>query len=271
MRFLVCAVALAFIYLGTPNKSLAATFTPDDLGTSATMHGDIAQGDAERLVAVFTAVKPIATYYPYPSTLYLNSPGGDVSEAIRLAELVRTLGLTVAVAPDGGGICASSCFLIYVAAIERNATGIDTIRAAGSKGNLGPIGVHRPYLRETAVGPSGARQQEQLMAAMREHLTKFGVGHTLIDKMMSHASNDIYWLNAEDIRSLGRFPAGMEEQLIAKCGHNSKREAKLSARQWIESLESGSVGCVNDYIRATYSPLQHAAVNRLREGWRPWR
>lgn len=271
MRTIAIAISVALACVGTQTAASAATFTTDELGTSITMTGEITPGDAERLASIFVAIKPIANYYPYPNSLYLNSHGGDVAEAIRIAELVKTLGISVATVPDGKGACVSSCFLIYAAALERVASGIDTLRAEGTKGNLGPLGVHRPYLRTPAEGPAGAKQQEQVMADMRAYLVKASVGHALIDKMMSHASNDIYWLNAEDLRALGSFSPGVEEQLISRCGYNARRESNLSARNYIRSSQSGTVACVRDYMLKTYTPLLHAAVDRMRNGWRPWK
>ncbi|MDF2461772.1 MAG: hypothetical protein K0Q43_7 [Ramlibacter sp.] len=276
MRSFLLAVTFAVVSLTVPRHSVAANLSADDLGTSVTLSGAIVPGDAERLASHFMSTKPIqisttSSYYPFPNTLYLNSPGGDVLEAVRLAELVRALGLAVAVAPGAKGSCASSCFLIYVSAVARSAAGIDTLRAQGARRNLGALGVHRPYLREIASGPAGAREQEEVMVAMRAHLTKFGVGQALIDKMMSHASNDIYWLDAEDIRALGAYSAGVEEQLISKCGYNSKRDAKQSARDFLESMNSGSGNCITAYMTATYDPVRLTTVDRMRQGWRPWK
>ena len=109
------------------------------------------------------------------------------------------------------------------------------------------------------------------MGDMRAYLIKASVGHALIDKMMSHASNDIYWLNAEEVRALGNFSPGVEEQLISKCGYNARRESNLSARDYIRSSQSGAVACVRDYMIKAYRPLLHTAVDRMRDGWRPWK
>ena len=233
MRTITTAALLAIVFIGAHVQSLAATFTTDELGISITMTGEITPGDAERLANLFV-------YRPFYHGSRCHA------EAIRIADLVKTLGITVAPIPDGKGACASSCFLIYEAGLERTAGGIDTLRSEGSKGNLGPLGVHRPYFRVHDDGPAGARRQEQVMSEMRAYLVKAGVGHSLIDKMMSHASNDIYWLSAEDIRTLGNFSPGLEEQLISKCGHNALRESNLSARDYILSSQSGALACIQD-------------------------
>ncbi len=258
--------------IGAHITTAAASFTIENVGTTITLTGEIEPGDAERLASIFLAVKPIGKYYfPYPRAISLNSPGGDVAEAIRISELVKVLGLKVYTKPDGKGFCASSCFLIYVAALERSASGIDTIKTEGVKGNLGPLGVHRPFMRAGEEGPSGVKRQAQIMNDMRTYLVNAGVGHSLIDKMMSHASNDIYWLTAEDIRALGQYSPGLEEQLIKKCDYNARREASLNARDWIQSLESGVLNCVSNYMVNTYEPLKNTAVERMHKRWRPWK
>lgn len=271
MRFLA-AVVMTGCLMGTFLKVSAATFATDDLGVSITMRGEITPGDAERLASLFLAVKPIyANYYQFPNSLYLDSPGGDVAEAMRIADLVRVLALSIATVPDGRGVCASSCFLIYAAALVRSATGIDTLRAKGGEGNLSPIGIHRPYLRSRIDGPDGVKRQEQIMSDLRAYLVKSNVGHVLIDKMMTHASNDIYWLNAEDVRALGRYAPGIQEQLISKCGYNERREENLTALEFIKSSQSGVLDCITSYMIKNYSPRRDAAISQMRKGWRPWK
>jgi hypothetical protein len=270
MRSITATILMACAFFCVQIPVLAATFSTDDLGVSITMNGEIMLGDAERLASTFLAIKPLANLYFYPNTLYLNSLGGDVAEAIRLADLVKILGISVATIPDGNGACVSSCFLIYAAALYRSASGIDTLKSEGRKGNLGPLGIHRPYLRVAEVGPVGAARQEKVMSDMRTYLVKANVSHSLIDKMMAHASNDIYWLNEEEVTALGSYSPGVEEQLIAKCNYSARRASKLSARDWIKSHQSGTLACVRDYTIKTYEPLKQSAVVRMRAGWRPW-
>lgn len=249
----------------------AADFSIDSLGVSVRIKGDLVSGDAERLASVYLGVKPMAGFYFYPRAIYLDSAGGDVLEAIKMADLIKYLGVSVATPPDAEGVCASSCFLLYVSAIERAATGIDILRLHGGKGYLGPVGIHRPYIKNPSGGPAAAQRQEQIMAEMRAYLSKANVGGVLIDKMMSHASNDIYWLTEEDLRMIGTFSPGVEEQVISRCGYSAKKEANMSAREYIKSSESGMISCVRSYVFQTYTPLLESVVNRMRKGWRPWR
>lgn len=241
-----------------------------DMNLSINLEGDIVAGDAERLVKTFLDVKPVAgTYFIYPNALVLSSRGGDVIESIRLASVVRALGLSSAVAAEGKGSCASSCFLVFLAGTPRSATGIDTLRRQGVKGNLGPLGVHRPYLSHVQHGSAGAKRQAAVMSQMAEYLRKESVPQALIDKMMTHPSNDMYWLSEADLSALGTYTPGVEEQLIANCAYDRRAEGRMSAAEWIRDSQSGAGACVSKYLFKHYS-ASNATIEKLRRGWRPW-
>ncbi len=257
------------VTLATP--CLASSFSIDKSGTFLTLQGEIEPGDAERLVQLYTGIQSIGgIYYPYPNSIFLKSPGGSVSEAKKIAKLINTLAIDVAVAPTAeDGMCASSCFFIFMAGKARSADGIDSIER-GTKGTLGPVGIHRPFFRSPGDGPTGAVAQEEMMASMREQLRKDGVPQVLVDKMISHASNDIYWLDSSDLHAIGKYSPGLEEQLIAKCNYNWKTQEAMNAQQWISDNEKGVGACVSSYLVETYAPIRKEAVSRMRGGWRPW-
>ena len=236
-----------------------------------TLQGDIEPGDAERALSTLLSIRPIAgSLYLYPSSLQVNSRGGDVSEALKLGALLKVLYMDVFVAANGTGLCASSCFFVYLAGIERHASGINRLTTNGVTGNFGPLGVHRPYFKAPEGGPASTKRQEEVMKATATYLQAERVPQLLIDKMMSYASNDIYWLNAEEIRSIGRFQAGVEEELIAKCGYSAKREDQMTARESIRDIQSGTRACMSKHVDATYGPSKQEAIARMRKGWRPW-
>lgn len=247
-----------------------ATISIDDLGRLR-LSGEIVPGDAERVAAKILTVKPIVgNTYLLPGSIWIDSHGGDVREAMRLASLVKAAYMDVVVVPGGRGVCASSCFFIYLAGQSRSASGIDRIREDGALHSLGPIGIHRPYYRVTNGGPDAAARQERLMDAIMDFLKSERVPQSLIDQMMAHPSNDVYWLNSQEIRSLGGYRAGVEEELVQKCGYSAKREEEMSARDYIRDHESGARACMTKYLGATYGEAQSAAFARMRSGWRPW-
>lgn len=248
----------------------AATFAIGETG-SLNLSGEIRPGDAERAVQTILAIAPIArNIYLLPQTLTINSSGGEISEAIRIASLVKAAHMDVQVLSRGRGVCASSCFLVYLAGQERNASGIDTIKREGANNTLGPVGVHRPYFQTTVGGPGATKKQEDLMATMTVFLQQARVPQNLIDKMMSSPSNDIYWLNSEELQLLGAYTPGVEEELIAKCNYSAKRQRQMNAREYISDSENGVQACVRKYMQNTYGPIRDMVFERMRAGWRPW-
>lgn len=108
------------------------------------------------------------------------------------------------------------------------------------------------------------------MRSVAIYLQSERVPQSLIDTMMSHASNDIHWLTSEEIKSLDKYKAGMKEELIAKCGYDVKREEQMSPREWFRDQSIGTGACINDYTVDTYWPLTKDAIMHMRNGWRPW-
>ena len=179
-------------------------------------NGTIASGDANKLKG-FLAKGNIYG-------IYLNSPGGDVQEAIKLAKLVEQYRQPVNVA--GGGVCVSACFFIYIAANGRAATGIDVSPKEYSL-VYGNVGIHRPYLIIPDGKTSSQSNQTGIMRKVTSYLEYHIVPRRIIDLMMSRPSNDIYWLTVDDIDELGKYPPALEELYISKCGYYRAIESSI--------------------------------------------
>jgi hypothetical protein len=267
--FFSSLIASAIIF-GLQTIAQGATIQLIEAGNIA-LTGEIVKGDAEHLAETIAKIPPIAgKFYLLPETLMLNSEGGDVNEALKIASLTKALYLNTAIAPDGYGVCASSCFFVFIAGQERWASGVDQLRNEGVRGNMGPIGVHRPYFKMVKGGPDSAQKQENLMRAVSVYLNEERVPQSIIETMMSRASNDIYWLQSKDLQLLGKYKAGYEEELVAKCGFNTKKIDQMNAKEWIESSKQGVLACARRYNSETYTPLRDANAEKLRHGWRPW-
>ena len=108
--------------------------------------GEIKAGDARDLLDLYK--NDLDT----PRHVIVNSPGGSVTEAVLIAQILRKAGLGVTVLP--GGKCASACFFIFIAGIERRASGIDDPDPAKGRHRDqrkllgGFVGIHRPFLAD---------------------------------------------------------------------------------------------------------------------------
>lgn len=267
------------IFTSLPCFAMDASRRADQLST-VVLTGPIVAGDAERLVkTLLTSMYPglsavLQPQYRGAQTIRLDSPGGSVEEAFKIANLVQALHVRTEV--SGGGKCASACFFIFLAGQERTAIGFDP-KLGLVPYATGYVGLHRPYLAAETFKEEDAstsmKQQQQLMSRIRQYLGAENVPQMLVDAMMSRPSTDVYWLTDDDLESLGEYSPAYEELLIAKCGYDRKltdryQSAILSNdlaahRRAFEALsrieECGSKGFD-----------QAALMARLGKGWRPW-
>jgi hypothetical protein len=227
------------------------------------LSGKISKGDAESLVKIMISKSPLFG-------IELDSLGGDLNEAMKIVSLVKGAHYDTSV--TAGGYCASSCFFIYLAGVRRAASGAlpeDGVPPRDpAKEMLGFIGVHRPYFKDVEGTAASARKQEAMMLEVKGYLSNQGVSQSLIDEMMSRASNDIYWLSPKDIERIGEYAPGDQEALISKCGYKSQRQRR--EEKWDKDRRNALVDCSAHYVADTYMDDQSAYVRRLKVGWRPW-
>ena len=238
------------------------------------LSGPIVAGDAERFLR--TLFEPLVDKPLLLSEIVLDSPGGNFAEALRLAALVKGLHLDSRV--RGGGFCSSACFFVFLAGDRRLARE----QVAGEQ-RPGRIGLHRPYLTRLALNnvdaASATQRQQEEMLKVSDYLRRENVPLRLIDEMMSHPSNDIYWLSDEDLWQLGEFNPGLEEFLIARCRYD-KRYTSAAQEQLTASLDPDNrakatarldtlLTCIAS-ARSHFDAQREAFLARLKGGWRPW-
>jgi hypothetical protein len=118
----------------------------------------------------------------------LSSPGGDVSQAVIMGEIIRSRGLATAVGTtDASGrvkpaYCASACVLVY----------------AGGKPRFGvlgsALGVHRFVTTKAMSDPVADTQR--VAGAVLGYMTKMGVSSSVVEAMSE--TRDIRWLAPKD-------------------------------------------------------------------------
>jgi len=177
--------------------------------------GSIELGDSERFRQLVN--QDLDSVY---ISVHLDSPGGDIQEALRVSEMIRELGLSTTVLPDG--ICASACFFIWLSGEPKTASSLAKSRY------FGRVGLHRPYFSNPGNDMKSQRAQEHLQRTVREFLNLRSVPGRLIDMMMSRASNEIYWLHQRDLDELGEYSHGTEELLIARCRYDKNLVDKVA-------------------------------------------
>jgi hypothetical protein len=186
---------------------------PDRSGTvKLKLQGDIKKGDAKKFAQ-------LVVDNPNRFSLELDSPGGDLNEAIKIAKMVSSLYFTTSVKPNG--VCASACFFIWLDGYNRLGSPLPEFG--------GRIGLHRPYLVNPEFNDTSRFRQNQAQTKIVEHLDSRFVPRRLTDIMMSRPSNDIYWLSKEDLDELGEYNSANEEFLVAKCDYDRYIFAKMAS------------------------------------------
>ncbi len=154
-----------------------------DGSTMLKARGVIGPGDFHTFVVFLNTMVKVQRM----KLLLIDSPGGFVNEAEKMAVTIHNVGLPVAVAANG--TCVSACVLLFAAAPRRHA-------GEGAK-----IGVHRASLfGKEDRGSLGATD------GMTIHYEAYGMPKKVIDKMRGTAPGGVTWLTAEDLAAMQVTP-----------------------------------------------------------------
>jgi len=202
------------------------------------LEGTIVPGDYDRLQKLINENCPSKSWnLSCPSEIYLASPGGSVREAIKIGRLVRMLRLGIEVPIDQPAnlrqqsvgllklqnpklnyLCASACFFIAVAGVERS----PDFRATK------PIlGIHRPSMTDADLKTLGADQviasAVQVRAIVEAYLKEMGVPLKYADLMFSVPKDQVRWLTIEEYQTdFAGIVSEIEDWLQARCGNSAE-------------------------------------------------
>lgn len=191
------AAAIAVILCAVPSASSAATLksvATKDGKTIVLLSGEITEGDADTLKA---SIKSANDTGKLVSGIRLNSPGGNLLEALKLADVVRFAKVATNVA--GNATCASACFLVYAAGATKFAN----------------------YTAQVGVHGASDKQGEETMASgaatvsMARAAKDLGVPPAIIGRMVVTPPNEMVWLTPQDLLSMGTSMIGKPSQTVS--------------------------------------------------------
>jgi hypothetical protein len=231
LRIALCQVALLMLSLPAPGAELFYMdhdpITGEYVGPVGplVMSGEIIPGDYDRLLS---KILDDPSRFLAQNQLILASDGGDMSEAIKIATLIKSLFAAVTVGPLTGR-CVSACFFIYASAAQREADGARL------------VGINRPYLVDSqpapatpavaAAVPRADADDSKALRQVRAFLQDNAVPSYLVDEMFRHPSDDAYWLSAEDEKALGVRSPAFDRYLAANCAWSEAIEREVLARK----------------------------------------
>lgn len=198
--------------------------------------GPIERGDYEKFLKFITS--DLDNTLAYQNKVYLNSPGGDVVEAIRISNLLKTSYSATFVAENGN--CYSSCFLIWAGGV---------IRSLGDE----KIGIHRITLTQDEISVLTAEKTLLPIAkAVEEYLLSVGIPRGIVDRMNETSSSDIFifdtkWLLREGYAYSIMFAPTFIDLAQKKCGPNVLiKSAKEKNSIGADDLKNWML-CVNEF------------------------
>jgi hypothetical protein len=201
----------------------------------------------------------------------LDSPGGDVIEALRISEIIKHYYISTIVPKNKN--CISACFFLYLAGANRTAAGtLEGKRYADIA--IGYVGLHRPYLSTPVNTDKSKKEQSSIMKSVRKYLENELVSNRLIDIMMSRPSNDIYWMTEEDIEEIGNYSPAQEELYITKCNYNRKTIkqytlAKYNKNEELSTILLQQISKTVKCIGKLDSDMYKINVEKTSLGWTP--
>jgi hypothetical protein len=125
-------------------------------------------------------------------TVLMSSPGGDLTQAIIMGEIIRSRGLATAVgAADASGrvtpsYCASACVFVYAGGNSRY----------GVEGSM--LGVHR-FVTSTP-GRDPVAETQQTTGMVLSYMTRMGVSSSVVEAMSQ--TSDIRWLGTNEAAAM---------------------------------------------------------------------
>jgi len=192
---------------------------------SAALTGLIKRGDADALRDI------IVRNTPFIVRLRLDSPGGDVQEALKLGWLARQHYLmTEAPLSLNGNVgffegtqflqmptaqCLSACFFVWLGGTYR----------AGNR-----VGYHRPYPPDEQMRGltpvAAAEVYRNLSLTIRTYLSEVEVASHWLTDMLRVESNDMHMLDDSEQQELSGDVPSMAQWKSARCGGLSKQEQR---------------------------------------------
>ena len=148
------------------------------------LSGQIAPGDGARISDQIAARSSAEA----PQEIWLDSPGGSVTDALELGRAIRAAGLATNM--EAGAICLSACPYVLSGGTERRAD-------AGAR-----IGVHQHYFGENTLLPAftAVSDIQRGQGLVLRYLDEMGIDLRLMEPALMTPPKEIYLLTREELR-----------------------------------------------------------------------
>jgi hypothetical protein len=188
------------IALGRDPIGPLAAMTLDEKGKTLQLKGPLSAGVADRLEEVLKSA-------PAARTVVLDSEGGRIFEALRMANLIKARGLDTRVEQH----CASACTLILLAGKERSAH------------KFAQIGFHQPDFPGLSE-----EEKNEIIADNRKEYVDAGIGPEFLDRALSTPPTEMWYPTHADMVDAGVLTS--EEITVGSSKFDKRRLGELLSR-----------------------------------------
>jgi hypothetical protein len=240
----IIATLLTSVFFGVCLPAGAADISTYQRGVL--IQGPIQKGDYARIIEF---VRHPDNYGRFVRTVYLDSTGGDVVEAVKIANLLDKSYAATHVA--AGARCYSACFILWMSGVTRHVSSGAT------------LGVHRIHVKhgEDSVDPQSA-YFTRIARSVENYMSGLGTPRAILDKMNATASADLFvisprWLAEHQLLAAMSYRLGFMDAAQASCGPEplamAMKDRAVSTdekeRQWIGQIKRW-ISCA-DELRAS--------------------
>ena len=164
-----------------PTRLVFSIHQSSDLNSVLHMHGEIAQGDANRFSAY------LETLASPPEVIAVNSTGGIVDEALQIGRIIREREFNTQL--SALEICLSACPYILAGGIERRVS------------REGIVGLHQHYYETPGFMPAflAVENIQRGQGRTIAHLIEMGIDPGVMIHSLTTPPNDIYVLVEDEL------------------------------------------------------------------------
>lgn len=222
------------------------------------IQGRILKGDYAKIVQF---VRHPDNYGRFARSVFLDSPGGDLVETVRIAHLLEKSHAATHV--DAGARCYSACFILWMSGVSRNV----------SQGAT--LGVHRIHVKVDGEAMDPASDRFASIARRVEYyMAGLGTPRTILDKMNATPSASMFvisqrWLAEQRLLTAVSYRGGFIDAAQTQCGPEPYAAAISAttpmsdeeAQRWTASVRNW-IRCA-DGVRASNQQLDGVQIAAL--------
>ncbi len=241
MRMISINAALIFTALiecnSNPASSASIKMIKNDPTPSIQLSGPIAPGDASKLQELVDSQK-----YPTNGQLLLNSKGGSLAEAIKIANIVKATPLTTYI--NENSHCLSACAIVFMSGTLDTESGEGfvpqrTLHVSGT------LGFHAPYLKITGKGFTSLEVKTVYNAAVKSigrimtqaNISSFDM--SLIVEMLSQGADQFFYIDTVD--RAGRWRVSLDGYAKnTKLNREALKRGCWNHHRWIRGFSAYS-------------------------------